>query len=126
MVKSKKSKFSFFRNFGWKLLILSLLISGGAAYLMSESFYPYDFEILETDMPFYQTAFNDSLEYEFTIKNHHDIIKATGTDCEFKISNITLEFQKIKSDMLVKEIKHNYSGGKEVLFDRIHRYKVEK
>ena len=86
---------------------------------------PLDFEILETDMPFYQTAFNDSLEYEFTIKNHHDIIKATGTDCEFKISNITLEFQKIKSDMLVKEIKHNYSGGKEVLFDRIHRYTVE-
>lgn len=87
---------------------------------------PLDFEILETDMPFYQTAFNDLLEYEFTIKNHPDIIKATGTDCEFKISNITLEFQKIKSDVLVKEIKHNYSGGKEVLFDRIHRYTREK
>lgn len=47
MAKHQKSGFSFFRNFGWELLILSLLISGGAAYLLRESFYPYEFEILE-------------------------------------------------------------------------------
>ena len=48
MVKARKSKFFFFRNFGWKLLILSLIIAGGAAYLLRESFYPYEFQIVET------------------------------------------------------------------------------
>jgi hypothetical protein len=47
MAKSKKSKFIFFKNFGWKLLFLSLILAGGAAYLLRESFYPYEFEILE-------------------------------------------------------------------------------
>ncbi len=48
MVMARKSKFYFFRNFGWKLLILSLVIAGGAAYLLRESFYPYEFDIVET------------------------------------------------------------------------------
>ena len=47
MVKSKKSKFYFFRNFGWKLFFLSIIISGVLSYLLRESFYPYEFEILE-------------------------------------------------------------------------------
>lgn len=47
MAKSKKSKFNLFKNFGWKLFFLSLIIAGGAAYLLRESFYPFEFEILE-------------------------------------------------------------------------------
>lgn len=47
MVKSKKSKFNIFRNFVWKLLFLSLILTGGAAYLLRDSFYPYEFEVLE-------------------------------------------------------------------------------
>ena len=48
MAKSKKSKFNFFKTFGWKLFSLSLIISGVATYLFRESFYPYEFQILET------------------------------------------------------------------------------
>jgi len=48
MAKSKKSKFNIFRNFGWKLFFLSLIIAGGTAYLLRESFYPYEFEIIES------------------------------------------------------------------------------
>jgi two-component system nitrogen regulation sensor histidine kinase NtrY len=48
MAKSQKSKFSFFRNFVWKLLFLSFIIAGGAAYLLRESFYPYEFQKVET------------------------------------------------------------------------------
>ena len=48
MVSAQKSTFYYFRNFGWKLLILSLLISGGATYLLRESFYPYEFEIIKS------------------------------------------------------------------------------
>jgi nitrogen-specific signal transduction histidine kinase len=61
MVKARKSKFSFFRNFGWKLLILSLFIAGGAAYLLRESFYPYEFDIIE--------SISGKLDYEFA---YHD------------------------------------------------------
>ena len=47
MVIGQKSKFSYFRNFGWKL-ILSLIIAGGAAYLLKELFYPYQLNVIES------------------------------------------------------------------------------
>lgn len=47
MGKEQKSKFSFSRNFGWKLLVLSLIIVGGAAYLFRDKFDPYEFITLE-------------------------------------------------------------------------------
>ena len=61
MVKSKKSKFYFFRNFGWKLFFLSLIIAFGITYLLRESFYPYEFEIVQTakeDLG-YEIAYHD-------------------------------------------------------------------
>jgi nitrogen-specific signal transduction histidine kinase len=44
----QKSKFNFLRNFGWKLLVLSLFISGVVSYLMQDMFLPYRLEILES------------------------------------------------------------------------------
>jgi nitrogen-specific signal transduction histidine kinase len=43
----QRSKLSFVRHFGWKL-ILSLIIAGLAAFLLNELFYPYQFNLLET------------------------------------------------------------------------------
>ncbi len=47
MEKPQKSKFSFFRNLGWGLLFISLIINGGTAYLLKDMFYPYQFNVLE-------------------------------------------------------------------------------
>ena len=61
MAISKKSKFNIFKNFGWKLLFLSLIIAGVTTYLLRESFYPYEFQILETITGTidYQIAYHD-------------------------------------------------------------------
>jgi hypothetical protein len=47
MSKEERSKFSFFRASGWKLLILSLIIVGASAYLLKDIFLPYHFNVLE-------------------------------------------------------------------------------
>ena len=53
MVKGKLKN----RSFGWKLLFLSLILAGGVIYLLRESFYPNDFEIVE--------KISGKLDYEF-------------------------------------------------------------
>ena len=57
MVKGKLKN----RSFGWKLLFLSLILAGGVIYLLRESFYPNDFEIVE--------KISGKLDYEFA---YHD------------------------------------------------------
>lgn len=47
MAEAQTPKFSYFRNLGWKLLVLSLIIVAGAAYLLRDRFDPYQFTVLE-------------------------------------------------------------------------------
>ena len=45
----------------------------------SKRFYiPLDFDLLESHMPFYQSALGDRLEYEFTFNDYNRVIWATG------------------------------------------------
>ena len=41
-------------------------------------FIPLDFELLETHMPFYQSALGDRLEYELTFNDYNRVFLATG------------------------------------------------
>ena len=41
-------------------------------------FTPLDFELLESHMPFYQSALGDRLEYELTFNDYSRVIQATG------------------------------------------------
>ncbi len=43
-----KSRFNILTHLAWKLLILSLIIAAGSAYLLREMFYPYQFNTLES------------------------------------------------------------------------------
>lgn len=47
MAKKPKHKLTYFRRFGWKLLLLSLIIVGTAAYFIRDWFDPYQFIVLE-------------------------------------------------------------------------------
>jgi nitrogen-specific signal transduction histidine kinase len=83
MVRAQKSKFYFFRNFGWKLLILSLIIAGGAAYLLRESFNAYKFDVIEnkqgdlnysvTYHDFDHDGYSEQLEIRNYAPNRHNI-----------------------------------------------------
>ncbi|MEW8585221.1 MAG: hypothetical protein AB2531_05600 [Candidatus Thiodiazotropha sp.] len=39
---------------------------------------PLDFELLESYMPFYQSALGDRLEYELTFNDYNRVIQAAG------------------------------------------------
>ena len=55
-----------------------------------------DFELLESRMPFYQSALGDRLEYELTFNDFQTVIQATGdlsaSKCVIHHRNISLEY----------------------------------
>ena len=54
---------------------------------------PLDFELLETHMPFFQSAFGDRLEYDLTFNDYSRVIEATGdSKASYIIENLSLEF----------------------------------
>ena len=52
---------------------------------------PLDFELLETDMPFYQAGLGDRLEYELTFNDYNKVIKSTDDTSSYVIKHICLE-----------------------------------
>ena len=55
-------------------------------------FAPLDFELLESHMPFYQSALGDRLEYDLTFNDYSRVIQATGdVDASYHIRGISLE-----------------------------------
>ena len=54
---------------------------------------PLDFEILESNLPLYQSGSGSRLTYELTFADYSDVIKASNPDATYTISNISLEFQ---------------------------------
>ena len=75
---------------------------------------PLDFELLETHMPFYQAGLGDRLEYELTFND---------ADSSYVISNICLEFDIITDSELARQIRQQFSGRMEILYDRILRHR---
>lgn len=84
---------------------------------------PLDFELLETDMPFYQSGLGDRLEYELTFNDYKNVIKSTDDESKYIIKNISLEVDTVSNVELARQIKQNYSGRVAVLYDRILRHR---
>lgn len=81
---------------------------------------PLDFELLETHMPFYQSALEDRLEYELTFNDYNRVIKATGdTEAIYAIENISLEYDMITEPELARLIRTQYAGRLPIYFDRV-------
>ena len=107
MTTGQRSKFSFFRNFGWKL-ILSLIIAGGAAYLLREVFYPFQFIILET--------FRENPEKFVT---YHDFDDDGLSECvEFNNYGSNKNFIQVKSwnSGIIDQTNYWESISKELMF----------
>ena len=78
----------------------------------SNRFYiPLDFDLLESHMPFYQSALGDRLEYEFTFNDDSCVIWATDdTDASYDIENISLEYDMVTQPELTRTICNQYSA----------------
>ena len=66
---------------------------------------PLDFELLESHMPFYQSALGDRLEYELTFNDYSRVIQATGdANASYDIENISLEYDMVTQPELARMI----------------------
>ena len=62
---------------------------------------PLDFEILESNLPFYQYGLGSQLTYELIFADYSDVIKSAEPDASCTISNISLEFDTVTNASLV-------------------------
>ena len=84
---------------------------------------PLDFELLETHMPFYQSALGDRLEYELTFNEYRRVIKAVPEKKgSFEITNICLEYDVLTQPELARLIRNQY-GRLAILYDRVLRHR---
>ncbi|MES9897342.1 MAG: hypothetical protein ABW141_20905, partial [Candidatus Thiodiazotropha endolucinida] len=85
---------------------------------------PLDFELLESHMPFYQSALGDRLEYELTFNDYSHVIQAAGdTDASYSIENISLEYDMVTQPELAHMIYNQYKGRLAILYDRVLRHR---
>ena len=84
---------------------------------------PLDFELLESHMPFLQSALGDRLEVELTFNDYDKVIKSTDTSASYIIKNICLEFDMVSDTELARQIRQQYEGKMTILFDRILRHR---
>ena len=85
---------------------------------------PLDFELLESHMPFYQSALGDRLEYELTFNDYSRVILAAGDpNASYTIENISLEFDMLTNVELARMIRSQYAGRLAILYDRVLRHR---
>ena len=86
-------------------------------------FTPLDFELLESHMPFYQSALGDRLEYELTFNDYTRVVKAAGdADASYHIGGISLEYDMVTLLELARMIDSQYKGRLAILYDRVLRH----
>ena len=83
---------------------------------------PLDFEMLESHMPFCQSALGSRLEYELIFNDYKHVIKATGdADAKYKIEKLSLEFEKVTSNELGRMAREQYASRAVIYYDRVLR-----
>ena len=84
---------------------------------------PFDFEILESSLPFYQYGLGSRLTYELMFADYSDVIKSTNADASYKISKISLEFNTVTNASLANQIRNEYMKTS-ILYDRTLRSRI--
>ena len=84
---------------------------------------PLDFELLDSHMPFYQSALADRLSYELTFNDYSRVIKASDTAATYGISGISFEYEMVTNTDLARQIKQQLQGRVAVLYERVLRHR---
>ena len=84
-----------------------------------------DHPILTDHGVFYPQALFNDLVFELTLANAHEVVKGSdGTKLGYKLENIQLEYEVIRSKTLATEAVSTYNSGKEFAYDLVMREKV--
>jgi len=80
-----------------------------------------DHEILTDHGVFYPQALYNDLLFEVTLAEASHVVKGSDTTkLKYKLTNIQLEYEMIRSKMLAEEANSTYSNGKEFVYDHVH------
>ena len=84
-----------------------------------------DHSILTDHGVFYPQALYNDLVFELTLAAAHEVVRGSdGTKLVYKLENIQLEYEVIRSQSLADEARSTYAGGKEFAYDLVMREKV--
>ena len=84
-----------------------------------------DHPILTDHGVFYPKALYNDLVFELTLAAAHEVVKGSdGTKLGYKLENIQLEYEVIRSDTLATEAVSTYASGKEFAYDLVMHAKM--
>ena len=84
-----------------------------------------DHSILTDHGVFYPQALYNDLVFELTLAVVHEVVKGSdGSKLGYKLENIQLEYEVIRSQTLANEAASTYASGKEFAYDLVMREKV--
>ena len=84
-----------------------------------------DHPILTDHGVFYPQALFNDLVFELTLAEAYEVVKGSdGTKLGYKLQNIQLEYEVIRSKDLADEVMSTYASGKEFAYDLVMREKV--
>ena len=84
-----------------------------------------DHSILTDHGVFYPQALYNDLVFELTLAAAKEVVKGSdGTKLGYKLENIQLEYEVIRSQTLANEAMSTYASGKEFAYDLVMREKV--
>ena len=79
-----------------------------------------DHPILTDHGVFYPKALYQNLVFELTLADAHEVVKGSdGTKLGYKLENIELEYEVIRSQTLATEVASTYASGKEFAYDLV-------
>ena len=85
-----------------------------------------DHPILTDHGVFYPKALYHDLVFELTLAPAHEVVKGSdGTKLGYKLENIQMEYEVIRSQTLANEVVSKYNSGKEFAYDYVMLEKVE-
>ena len=84
-----------------------------------------DHPILTDHGVFYPQALFNDLVFEITLASANEVVKGSdGTKLGYKLENIQLEYEVIRSKTLADEAMSTYASGKEFAYDLVMRERV--
>ena len=84
-----------------------------------------DHQILTDHGVFYPKALYTDLVFEVTLAPASQVVKGSDTTkLNYKLTNIELEYEIIRSGDLAKEATSVYENGKEFLYDHVRRFEM--
>jgi hypothetical protein len=86
---------------------------------------PLDFDLLSTPALFYKFPIEEGVVFGITLAPKEDVIVAdTTANMNYKLENISLEYDTVTNETLARELERNYNAGFSLFYDWVDHFKT--